>query len=131
MAGAVAYLMAPGLMHATLFDFHPVTLAAPLLMFCIWAAEEARWVTLGVCATLAVLCQEQVGLLIAALAVWLWFRHPDRRRAAVILGAGALAWVVIAFAVILPAFALEGRQPAPEPLLVARRQPGRDPPDAS
>ena len=45
VAGAVAYLMAPGLMHATLFDFHPVTLSAPLLLFCIWAAEEARWVT--------------------------------------------------------------------------------------
>ncbi len=111
VAGAVAYLMAPGLMHATLFDFHPVTLAAPLLMFCIWAAEEARWVTLGVCATLAVLCQEQVGLLIAVLAVWLWFRHPDRRRAAVMLGAGALLWVVVAFAVILPAFALDGVNP--------------------
>lgn len=111
VAGAVAYLMAPGLMHATLFDFHPVTLAAPLLLFCIWAAEEARWVTLGVCATLAVLCQEQVGLLIAALAVWLWFRHPDRRRAAVILAGGALAWLVVAFAVILPTFALKGVNP--------------------
>ena len=67
--------------------------------------------TLAVCATLAVLCQEQVGLLIAALAVWLWFRHPTRRRAAVALAAGALAWVVIAFAVILPAFALKGINP--------------------
>ncbi len=111
VAGAVAYLMAPGLMNATLFDFHPVTLAAPLLLFCIWAAEEARWVTLAVCATLAVLCQVQVGVLVAALAVWLWFRHPDRRRAAVILGAGALAWVAVAFLVILPSFALEGVNP--------------------
>lgn len=111
VAGAVAYLMAPGLMHATLFDFHPVTLAAPLLLFCIWAAEEARWVTLGVCATLAVLCQEQVGVIVAALAVWLWFRHPERRRAAVILGVGALAWVAVAFTVILPSFALEGVNP--------------------
>ena len=89
----------------------PVTLAAPLLLFCIWAAEEARWITLGVCATLAVLCQEQVGLLIAALAVWLWFRHPARRRAAVLLGVGGLAWVVIAMGVIMPAFALKGVNP--------------------
>jgi uncharacterized membrane protein len=111
VAGAAAYLLAPALMHATLFDFHPVTLAAPLLMFCIWAAEEARWVTLGMCAGLAVLCQEQVGLLIAALAVWLWFRHPDRRRAAAILAAGALGWVLIAFTVILPSFAIEGGNP--------------------
>jgi uncharacterized membrane protein len=107
LAGAAAYLLYPAVQHATLFDFHPVTLAAPLLLFSIWAAEEARWVTLGVCAALAALCQEQVGLLIAALAVWLWFRHPDRRRAAVILGTSALAWVATAVLIIMPAFALQ------------------------
>ena len=42
VAGAAVYLLYPALQSATLFDFHPVTLAAPLLMFCIWAAEEAR-----------------------------------------------------------------------------------------
>ena len=78
MAGAAVYLLYPALQSATLFDFHPVTLAAPLLMFCIWAAEERRWVTLAVCATLAALTQEQVGLLLVALAVWMaWFRHPE------------------------------------------------------
>lgn len=110
-AGAVAYLMAPGLMHATLFDFHPVTLAAPLLMACVWAAERARWGVLAVCATLAAMCQEQVGILLVVLAVWIWFRHPERRRAAVVLGTGAFAWVVVAFVVILPAFALTGINP--------------------
>ena len=107
LAGAAAYLLYPALQNATLFDFHPVTLAAPLLLFCIWAAEEARWVTLGVCAGLAALTQEQVGLVIAALAVWLWFRHPEHRRAAVILAAGAVAWVATAVVVIMPAFALQ------------------------
>lgn len=107
VAGAAAYLLYPAVQHATLFDFHPVTLAAPLLLFCIWAAEEARWVTLGVCAGLAALTQEQVGLLIAALAVWLWFRHPDRRRAAVILAGASVAWVGVAVLVIMPAFALQ------------------------
>jgi uncharacterized membrane protein len=106
LAGAAAYLLYPALQHATLFDFHPVTLAAPLLLFCIWAAEEARWVALGVCASVAALTQEQVGLVIAALAVWLWFRHPGRRRAAAILGIGGIAWVAVAVLVILPAFAI-------------------------
>ncbi|MDX6556906.1 MAG: hypothetical protein QOD86_3101, partial [Miltoncostaeaceae bacterium] len=44
LAGAAVYLLYSPLQFATLFDFHPATLAAPLLMFCIWAAEEARWV---------------------------------------------------------------------------------------
>ena len=107
LAGAAAYLLYPALGNATLFDFHPVTLAAPLLLFCIWAFEESRWVALAVCATLAALCQEQVGLLLVALAVWGWFRHPEHRRAAVALAVGGAAWVVIAVGVILPVFGLE------------------------
>ena len=110
-AGAAVYLLYPPLQYATLFDFHPVTLAAPLLLFCIWAAEEGRWWTLGICATLAALTQEQVGLALVVLAVWMAVRHPERRRAAIALGAGALAWVVIAFTVIIPYFAISGINP--------------------
>ena len=111
VAFAAIYLLFPALQHATLFDFHPVTLAAPLLMYCIWAAEERHYVVLGVCAALACLTQEQVGLVVAGLAVWMWFRHPDRRRAATILAAGSIAWVVIAIGVIMPAFAIDGSNP--------------------
>jgi uncharacterized membrane protein len=111
VAGAAVYLLFPALQHATLFDFHPVTLAAPLLLFCIWAIEERRDVVLVACAALACLTQEQVGLVVAGLAVWMWFRRPDRRRAAVALAGGAIAWVVIAVGVIMPAFALDGHNP--------------------
>ena len=55
VAFAGVYLLFPALQHATLFDFHPVTLAAPLLMYCIWAAEERHYVVLGICAALACL----------------------------------------------------------------------------
>jgi uncharacterized membrane protein len=111
LAGAAVYLLFPALQHATLFDFHPVTLAAPLMMFCIWAIEERRDVVLGVCAALACLTQEQVGLVVAGLAVWMWFRQRDRRRTALILGAGAIAWVAIAVGVIMPAFATDDVNP--------------------
>ena len=111
LAGAAVYLLYPALQHATLFDFHPVTLAAPLLLFCIWAIEERRDLVLGVCAALACLTQEQVGLVVAGLAVWMWVRHRDRRRAALVLGAGALAWVAIAVGVIMPSFAIDGVNP--------------------
>ena len=63
--------------------------------------------TLGVCATLAALCQEQVGLLLVVLGVWAWFRHPEHRRAAVVLAAPRPAWVAIAVGVILPTFGLD------------------------
>ena len=111
LAGAAVYLLFPALQHATLFDFHPVTLAAPLFLFCIWAVEERRPYVLGACAALACLTQEQVGLVVVGLALWMWVRHPDRRRAAVALAAGALAWVAIAVMVIIPAFAIDGANP--------------------
>ncbi|MEW6582497.1 MAG: DUF2079 domain-containing protein [Actinomycetota bacterium] len=111
VAAAAAYLLYPPLQFATLFDFHPVTLAAPLLLYCIWAAETARWGVLAVCATLAALTQEQVGLLLATLAIWLAVRHPARRRAAAILAAGGLAWTVVATAVLIPSFAIRSANP--------------------
>ena len=43
VAAAAVYLLYPPLQWATVTEFHPVTLAAPLLMYCIWAAEERRY----------------------------------------------------------------------------------------
>lgn len=111
VAGAVVYLLFPALQHAVLFDFHPVTLAAPLLMFCIWAAVERRWWWLATFATLAAMCQEQVGLVLVGLAVWMWFSGRERRRAAVVLAAAAAAWVAVAFWVIIPGHAIAGESP--------------------
>ena len=42
VAFAAVALMLPAVQWATLFDFHPVTLAAPLLLWCIWAAVAGR-----------------------------------------------------------------------------------------
>lgn len=111
VAGAAVYLLFPALQHAVLFDFHPVTLAAPLLMFCIWAAVERRWWCLGICGTLAALSQEQVGLMLVGLAVWMWFSGRERRRAAVVLAACAGAWVAVAFWIVIPANAIAGHSP--------------------
>jgi uncharacterized membrane protein len=111
LAGAAVYLLYSPLQFATLFDFHPATLAAPLLMFCIWAAEEARWIALGVCGTLAALCQEQMGLALVMIALWLAVRHPGRRAAAGVLASAAAIWVAIATIVIIPAFSVGGGNP--------------------
>ncbi len=111
VAAAAAYLLYPPLQFATLFDFHPVTLAAPLLALCIWAAETGRYTVLAVAGTLAALTQEQVGLALVMLALWMAVRHPERRRAAAVMAAAAATWVIVAVAVILPRFSLTGGAP--------------------
>ena len=103
VAAAAVYLLYPPLQWATLTEFHPVTLAAPLLLFCIWAAEERRYVLLSVAAVLAALTKEEVGLALAVLGVWMIVRGRGRRYGAALAAAG-LAWVAVAVLVIIPHF---------------------------
>ncbi len=104
---AAVALMLPAVQWATLFDFHPVTLAAPLLLWCIWAAVEGRYVTLGVLAVLAVLTKEQVGLALAILGLWMMI-SLGRRRAGAILAVLSLAWTAIAIGIIIPHYRAGG-----------------------
>jgi uncharacterized membrane protein len=101
VAAAGVYLLYPPLQWATLTEFHPVTLAAPLLLGCIWAAEERRYATLTVLAVLAALTKEEVGLALAMLGLWMAVRGLGRRYAAV-LAAASLAWVALAVLVVIP-----------------------------
>ena len=78
-----------------------MTLAAPLLLWCIWAAVAGRYVTLAVLAVLAAMTKEQVGLSLAILGLWMIF-SLGRRWAGAILAAGSLAWTAIAVVVIIP-----------------------------
>ncbi len=101
VAFAAVALLLPAVQWATLFDFHPVTLAAPLLLWCIWAAVADRYVTLAVLATLAALTKEQVGLALAILGLWMMI-SLGRRRAGAILAVLSLAWTAIAVGLIIP-----------------------------
>jgi uncharacterized membrane protein len=103
IAAAAVYLLYPPTMWTTLTEFHPVTLAAPLLLFCIWAAEERRLVTLSVLAVAAALCKEEVGLALAMLGVWMVVRGLGCRYGAVLIAA-SLAWVAFAVLVVIPHF---------------------------
>ena len=98
---AAVTLLYPALQWATLFDFHAVTLAGPLILWCIWAADAGRYVPLAILATLAALTKEQVGLALAMLGLWMAV-SLGRRRAGAILAAASLAWTAIAVWVVIP-----------------------------
>ncbi|MEQ9336083.1 MAG: DUF2079 domain-containing protein, partial [Miltoncostaeaceae bacterium] len=102
LAAAGVYLLYPTLHWATVTDMHAVTLAAPLLMACIWGAEERRWGVLGICAPLAALSKEQVGLALAMLGLWVAARGA--RRAGALLAAGGIGWSLFAVFVVIPHF---------------------------
>lgn len=107
VAFAAVALLLPAVQWANLFDFHPVTLAAPLILWCVWAAVQGRYVTLGVLAALAALTKEQVGLALVILGIWMMV-SLGRRRAGAILAAASLAWTAIAVGLIIPHYSPSG-----------------------
>jgi uncharacterized membrane protein len=100
---AVAYLAAPAVLGAALWDFHAVALATPLLLAAILALDARRFGWFVLAALLAMLTKEDVGLSLIPLGLYiaLWLRRPRLGGAVAVV---ALVWVALCFAVILPHF---------------------------
>jgi len=98
-----AYLLCPTVVWQVVLDFHTVTLAVPLLLFAIWYLDEERYVAFAAAAGAAVLCQEQIGLIVACLGLWYAWR---RRRLGIGLAIAAAGFAISAidFLVILRHF---------------------------
>ena len=98
---AIAYLFLPEVLGEALWDFHPVTLATPLLLLALWALDARRWSVFLVAVTLAALTKEDVALSLLPLGIYVAFWLGKRR-----LGAGvfvaSIAWLALCFFVILP-----------------------------
>ncbi len=102
-AFAVAYLLYPPTQWLVTDDFHPVAFATPLLLFALRYLLEDRLLPFAVFGGLACLTKEQVGITVAALAVW--YAVTRRRRGAWLVAGGALAVAAVAMAIVVPHFA--------------------------
>lgn len=101
---ALIYLLYPVAQTAVLFDLHGDTLAMPLLMFAIDAADRAAWRPLALWAGLALLAKVYMAAPVAGIAAYL-FLWGGRRRAGLILGAAAVAYGAVVFFVVRELFA--------------------------
>lgn len=90
----LAFWVSPLTHQATLYDFHVVTLVAALFVWMLWAFTTGRrrvgWVLLG----LALLCSEDVALLIFMYGVYRYLTG-ERREGRLIMGVSALYFFVI------------------------------------
>jgi uncharacterized membrane protein len=100
---AIVYALYAPMRGANLYDFHPVALATPLLLFAIWAMEARRWTAFTALALAALSCQEELGLAVGALGLWAAFAHRRRALGGALAAIGA-AWVVVATIRIIPAY---------------------------
>jgi uncharacterized membrane protein len=97
------YLAFPWIVWNAFDEFHPVTLAIPLLLYAIWFLDEHRISIFAVFAGLAIITGELIGLTVAGIGLWYAIRYRRFRVGGVISLVGT-AWTVVAVAVIVPAF---------------------------
>lgn len=98
---AFVYLLHPALLSMNLFEFHPVALATPLLLFACVAYQQQRPVAFALAAGLAMACQENIPLIITMFSVLAWIDRRSMAWRTLPVVAGAL-WFVAAVAFIMP-----------------------------
>jgi uncharacterized membrane protein len=76
---ALIYLFYPVAQTALLFDFHGDTLAMPVLMFAMDAADRRAWRAFFIWAVLAALCKVYMVVPIAAIGAYLFLWGGERR----------------------------------------------------
>ncbi len=120
LALALAYLLTPQLQSAVLTEFHAVPLAAPLVLWALWAVEARRWGQFAAATVLLGAVKEETALLAGGVGVWAGWRStlvgwgdatPRRSWAGAGLGSllalAGLAWFYVATFVIVPAHAMD------------------------
>src|SRR5215216_2351453 len=108
LAVAAAYLAYPALQWASIWHFHPETLAAGFLGLAALAADRQRWRPMVVWLGLALLCKEDVGLVVAGFGALLWMTgHPRVGRRTLAAGLG---WFLLTVLVLIP---LANGRPSP------------------
>ncbi len=103
VAFVVAYLCTPELLGEALWDFHPVTLATPLLLAAFYFFDARRYGWMILMGMLAAACKEDVALAMIPLGVLVALVR-GRPRLGIGLVAGAITWTALCFFVIMPHF---------------------------
>jgi uncharacterized membrane protein len=95
----VAYLLSPALLGLNIFDFHPISLATPLLLYAMLALEHKRYGWFILACILAAMCKEDIPLTIAVLGLFLIWKYK-LPRLGITLTIGGLLWSIIGFSII-------------------------------
>jgi uncharacterized membrane protein len=109
---AAVYLLYPAVGWLGWVSFHPEALAVAPILFAAWFAHSRRYVRMGLCVVLALICREEVGLVIGMLGIaWLFrslFVRKGERSKSDMLAAAAtivagLGWFMLCSRVLIPA----------------------------
>lgn len=72
---AAVYLLMPALHYINLYDFHEIALTTPLLLAAVYFLDVRRGWPMVLCLALALLCREEVSIIVVAFGVALLFQR--------------------------------------------------------
>lgn len=96
-----AYLAYPPLIYMNLYEFHPVALATSFLIFMMYFYKTERFGWFILFTTLALLCQENISLLLMAFALYAFIERKRGKWVWVPLSMGVCYFALSAF-IIMP-----------------------------
>ncbi|MBE3559432.1 MAG: DUF2079 domain-containing protein [Ktedonobacteraceae bacterium] len=96
---ALSYLLMPALIGLNIFDFHPVSLATPLLLYALLALDSRRYGWFVVACFFAALCKEDIPFSVALLGILVLWKYRMPRLGSGLM-AGGLLYGIFAFMVI-------------------------------
>jgi len=106
LAFAAVWLLQPALGWVALFEFHPETLAAPMLLAAFAAVRAGSWRWATAWALIALTAREDVALVIGALGLYAFtLRRPGAVRFGLTCLAAALVWLGFYFGLAKPSLA--------------------------
>jgi uncharacterized membrane protein len=103
-----AYLFSPALLGENLFDFHPVALVTPFLLYAILALTHRRYAWFVICCFLAAACKEEIPIALALFGLIIIWKYKLPRLGILLFIVGT-TWSLLAFLVIEPHFNIGGQ----------------------
>lgn len=105
---ALALLLHPATAWTPWDAFHPETLTIALLPACYLAARKGRFLLAVALGILVLLAKEDAFIVILPLAAYFWWRWPEHRKAAWVLGTAAVLVAALNLLVVLPGMSPTG-----------------------
>ena len=99
----IAYFFYPPLQYSNLSDFHPQTLATPILLFAFYFLYNRSYKGFWLMMVLALMTKENISLVTMALSIYI-ILVVKARRLGIILFILSLAWFITSLYFIMPFF---------------------------
>lgn len=98
----LVYLLYPALQWSNWEDFHPDTLATPLMLFAFYFLTRKKFIPLALLSFLVLLIKEDMALTVFALGIYIFFKH--NRKVGLATSLVSLIWFLFLINILVPYF---------------------------